>query len=63
VDDVPVGRVRAWEHAFHEFMATRHPEIGETIRNTRSLDEETAKSLVAAMDTFKQTFAADEGRA
>jgi F-type H+-transporting ATPase subunit alpha len=60
MDDVPVNRVRAWEHAFHEFMSTRHPEVGETIRKTRSLDDETTKKLVAAIGSFKQTFAAEE---
>jgi len=62
MDDVPVNRVRAWEHGFHEFISTRHPEIGETIRTTRTLDDETAKKLVSAIDSFKQTFAADQGQ-
>jgi F0F1-type ATP synthase alpha subunit len=41
-------------------MSTRHPEVGETIRKTRSLDDETTKKLVAAIGSFKQTFAAEE---
>jgi F-type H+-transporting ATPase subunit alpha len=62
MDDVPVNRVRAWEHGLHEFMATRHPEVGETIRKTRTLDDETARKLVAAIGSFKQTFAAEQGK-
>jgi F-type H+-transporting ATPase subunit alpha len=60
LDDVPVNRVRAWEHGFHEFMRSRSPEIGQTMRSTGKLEDETAKKLVAAIQSYKEVFAAGE---
>ncbi len=58
LDDVPTARIRAWEHGFHEYMRTRHPEIGEAIRTKKVLNDEITKPLVSAIEEFKQTFAA-----
>jgi F-type H+/Na+-transporting ATPase subunit alpha len=59
VDDVPVARIRAWEHGFHEFMAASHPEIGEAIRTKKTLDDDTTKALVAAIGQYQDLFAAE----
>jgi F-type H+/Na+-transporting ATPase subunit alpha len=63
LDDVPTNRVRAFELGFHDFMATRRPEVGETIRSSGKLEQDTIDTLVASVNEFKETFllkAADE---
>ena len=56
LDDVPVNRVRDWERQFHEFMAARHPKIGERFRNEKVMSKELEAELKSAIATFKQTF-------
>jgi F-type H+/Na+-transporting ATPase subunit alpha len=60
IDDVPTARVRAFELAFHEYMQTQHPNIGETILTSGKLEKDVAEQLVAAVNDFKQTFLAQE---
>jgi F-type H+-transporting ATPase subunit alpha len=55
LDDVPVDKVQAFERAFHEFMASNHPEIRAAITEEKVISEETAKKLDAAIAEFKQT--------
>jgi F-type H+-transporting ATPase subunit alpha len=53
LDDVPVQKVRAWETAFHQFMDSRHPEIGQAIVRDKRLTDETITLLRAAIEEFK----------
>jgi F-type H+-transporting ATPase subunit alpha len=53
LDDVPVEKIRAWEEAFHRFMASRYPDIGRTIMNEKALSNETIERLKAAILDFK----------
>jgi F-type H+-transporting ATPase subunit alpha len=55
LDDVPVDRVRAFEAALHDFMASNHPEIRRTITEERILSDDTTAKLDAALTEFKQT--------
>ncbi|HEY63748.1 MAG TPA: F0F1 ATP synthase subunit alpha [Caldilineae bacterium] len=55
LDDVPVEKIQAWEKAFHQFMDTRHPEIGRAIMRDKELTEETIAMLRAAIEEFKAT--------
>jgi len=55
LDDVPVEGVRAWEDAFHSFMANTYPGIAETIAAEKQLTDGTIEKLRAAVDEFKQT--------
>jgi F-type H+-transporting ATPase subunit alpha len=55
LDDVEVDRIRAFEEAFHKFMRTSHPDIGDAIKNERIISEATEKALVAAIQEFKST--------
>ena len=58
IDDVPVEQVREWEHQFHDFMRTRHPDVGDAIRTTRQIGKEDVEpKLVAAINEFKEVFA------
>ena len=53
LDDVAVNRVRAWEAGMHEFMATRHPKIGEEIRTKKAISKELEAELKAAIAAYK----------
>jgi F-type H+-transporting ATPase subunit alpha len=55
LDDVPVDKIRDFEAAFHKFMGSSHPEIGDAIRSERVLSDETAKRLSDAVTEFKNT--------
>ena len=59
LDDIPANRVRAFEHGLHEYLDAQRPELGQTIRSTGKLDEETGKKLVAAVAAYKEIFRAD----
>jgi F-type H+/Na+-transporting ATPase subunit alpha len=58
LDDVPVDKVRAWEDAFHKFMATRFPDIGRTITTEKRLNDETIQRLKDATAQFKAQYQA-----
>ena len=55
IDDVPVEKVRAFEAAFHKFMSSSHPEIGDAIRGERTLSDAATKALTDAVREFKST--------
>ena len=59
LDDVPVERVRAFEQGFHEYMAAQHPGVGESIRTQKEISDEVEKELVAAIESYKETFLAE----
>jgi F-type H+-transporting ATPase subunit alpha len=58
IDDIPVEKVREWEHGFHNFMRTQHPDIGNAIRTSKVISKEDEPKLVNAINAFKETFAA-----
>jgi F-type H+-transporting ATPase subunit alpha len=53
VDDVEVGAIRAWEKAFHDYMAAQHPAIAEEIRTKKALSDDLTARLRQAIDQFK----------
>src|SRR5512144_333939 len=53
LDDVEVAAVRAWEKAFHDYMAAQHPAIGEEIRTKKALSDDLTARLRQAIDQFK----------
>jgi F-type H+-transporting ATPase subunit alpha len=55
-DDVPVERVSAFESALLDHVRTRHSSIGETIRSTGKLDDETETALKSAAEEFKSSW-------
>ena len=72
LDDLPVEKVQDFERKFLDFMRSRYSQIGETIRDTGKLEDDTSEKLKAAADEFKQildrkmsrpskTVAAEEG--
>jgi F-type H+/Na+-transporting ATPase subunit alpha len=59
VDDLPVDQVQRFEHELLENVSSRHPEIGEAIRSTGKLEDETIEKLKSAVEDFKSVFTAD----
>jgi F-type H+-transporting ATPase subunit alpha len=55
LDDVPVDKVRDFEVAFHRFMESNHPQIGQDIEEKREIVPETAEALKKAISEFKQS--------
>ncbi len=53
LDDVPVERVRAFEVAFHQFMATQKADLMATIATGEAMTPETEAALEAAIREFK----------
>ena len=54
--DIPTADVLAFEKALFELVDIKYPEIGETIRETKSMDEETEKKLIAAIEECKKSY-------
>ena len=57
LDDVAVERVKEWEQSFLQFMGTQHPEVGEAIRTSGDLTEDTERALQDAIREFKSSWA------
>lgn len=56
VIDVAVDRILDFQKGLFELIDTKYPQIPETIRTTKVLDEETEKTLISAIEEFKKTF-------
>ncbi len=57
LDDVAVGKLRAWEEAFYAFMKTRYPEIGQSIASEKRITDENTQRLKDAIGDFKGQYA------
>ena len=57
LDDVPLDRVRDFEKSLLRFMDQTHPEIEEAISKDGRISDELEKTLRAAVEEFKKTFA------
>ena len=55
LDDVPVEKVREFEVAFHSFMESNHPQIGQDIEEKGEIVPETEEALKKAIGEFKQS--------
>ncbi len=55
LDDVPVGKIQAFEAGIRAFMASNHPEILNAVTEQRELNPELTKQLTDAISTFKTT--------
>jgi F-type H+-transporting ATPase subunit alpha len=54
LDDVDAAKVRAFEKAFHEYMATSRSEIGKDILEKKAISDETTAKLKEAIADFKK---------
>jgi F-type H+-transporting ATPase subunit alpha len=57
IDSVDVGAVTRYEAAMLSFLRSEHADILKTIRETKTLDDDTAAKLKAALTEFGKTFA------
>jgi F-type H+/Na+-transporting ATPase subunit alpha len=58
LDTLPLPRIRAFEDGLLTALRQQHPEILNTIRDSRDLDDATAGKLKAAVESYAKTFAA-----
>ena len=57
LDKLTVGQVRAFETGLLVYLRGQHPQILDTIRSTRELNDDTRAKLKTACDAFAKTFA------
>jgi F-type H+/Na+-transporting ATPase subunit alpha len=57
LDDLPEERAGEFEKELIDHMRSRHPQIGETIRSTGKLEDDTVEKLKSAAEEFKTSFA------
>jgi F-type H+-transporting ATPase subunit alpha len=55
LDDVPIEKIAAFEQAFHRFMETNHPELGQRITADKEITSETEDVLKKAISELKQS--------
>ena len=58
LDEVAVDQASRWEQEFQRFLRSNYPEIGDKIRTTGLLDEDTEASLSKAIGEFQNQFSA-----
>ena len=56
VDDVPVAKIKDFQHKLTDFMTTRKMELMTRIANEKELKDATVNDLKAAVTEFKQTY-------
>ena len=56
LDDIPVEEVSRFEKEFLQFMEMNHPDVGKTLKETMTLDDDTAEKLKKAVEEFKGQF-------
>ena len=54
--DIEVSRVLEFEKGLFEFIDTKYPEIPESIKTNKVLNEETEQLLIKAIEEFKAEF-------
>jgi F-type H+-transporting ATPase subunit alpha len=58
LDDIALEDVRRFEREFLAFVDTNHPEIFQSIRDTKDLTQESEDALTEAINKFKRSFSA-----
>ncbi|MCI6164777.1 MAG: F0F1 ATP synthase subunit alpha [Lachnospira sp.] len=56
VIDIDVDKILDFQNGLFEFIDTKYPEIPESIKETKVLDEDTEAKLVKAIEEFKKVF-------
>jgi F-type H+-transporting ATPase subunit alpha len=59
LDELPIERVRDWERGFHEALGAKHQDVLDGIRTGGALTDELGEQLIAAIEGFNATFAAN----
>ena len=56
LDEVPVEKIQAWEEGFHAFMREQRAEVGQVIRESGKLEDDTVASLTEAIEEYNRRF-------
>ncbi len=56
LDEIEVGGIAKFERELYDFLDAKYPQIGETIREKRELDESIQAKLDKALEEFKDQF-------
>ncbi|MGD0779365.1 MAG: F0F1 ATP synthase subunit alpha [Dehalococcoidales bacterium] len=56
LDDIPLGRVAAFDTEFYRFIEASYREVGESIAKTKDLSADAEEKLKKAIQEFKQGF-------
>ena len=54
LDDIAVKDLKAWEKGFHEFMAAKFPQVGNGVRNEKSLSKDNEAALRRGIEEYKK---------
>ena len=54
--DIPVADILPFEKALFEYVDTKYPEIPESIRAEKAINDEIEKKLVSAIEECKKEF-------
>ena len=54
--DIPVDKILDFQEGLFALIDTKYPQIPESIKASKVLDDDTEKALVAAIQEFKKTF-------
>ena len=54
LDDVAVKDLKAWERGFHDFMATKYPQVGSGIRTEKALSKDGESALRHGIEEYKK---------
>ncbi len=63
LDQVPEDKVREWERRLYEFLDASHRDLLDEILEKRKLDDDLVQKIRAALDAFRDQFAAVVGQA
>jgi F0F1-type ATP synthase alpha subunit len=55
LDQVPVALFGEFKRNFFQYMRSTHPEVGRTISETKTLDDQTINALRQATEEFIAT--------
>jgi F-type H+-transporting ATPase subunit alpha len=55
-DNIPLDKMRSWEHALLNFMETSHPEIKKAIVEEKKITPETEEKLEKSLSEFSSTW-------
>ncbi len=58
LDDIPTPRVKEFEIGFYRYLEAEQPDVLVKLASTKTLDDETAAALDAAVAAFRDTFLA-----
>ncbi|MEA2498460.1 MAG: F-type H+/Na+-transporting ATPase subunit alpha [Actinomycetota bacterium] len=56
LDDIPIDRVQEFETELLEYLHSRHSDLGDTIRDSGKLEDDTTEKLKKAVGAFKEEF-------